>query len=154
MWWTVNSGGRYTGVSLCNHFSFSVAMKFVKMKGWGKKERTGECGGLKARESRQAVKGHFSAAEPRVFVTEGPGQGKAPRTVRFCETLLHLGVFESSVLSLCSLLKYWNLLCCVRPFLLWPEASVLESLKRKLLVHWQTELGGNNELQIEGSAVW
>ena len=70
------------------------------------------------------------------------GPGEARRTVTYNEELsrttkpfFHCGFFEFSVLSLCSSLKDWNLLCYVWSFLLWPEASILESLKRKLLVH-------------------
>lgn len=51
------------------------------------------------------------------------------------ERLFTLVSLNSPVLSLCTLLKYWNLLCYVWSFSLWPKASILKSFKRKLLVH-------------------
>lgn len=138
-WWTQVKG--IFGISLCSHFTFSVTINFVKMfKVEGKKRRNRWVWRIWDEQSWLTVKGCFSGVSPSVFMTE-PGTGEAWGTVTYYEAFSHCGFFEFSVLSLCSSLKYWNLLCSVWSFLLWPEASILESLKRKLLVHWQNKWG-------------
>lgn len=135
-------------VSLCNHFNFSVTMKFIKIKGWGGEapQKIGKCGAYKERWIRQS-KSIFGQCG-HVYLWQCPGK-RSHRVCRVPETFSHYGSLNSLGLSLYFLPGYWR--CS---FALWPEASVSESLKRKLVVHWRDKWGKNTELQIECSAVW
>lgn len=82
---------------------------------------------------------HFSAVEWSVFVTEWSGRRRVTECGRYRETSFHLGLEVS-----CAFL--FLLTEVLESALLWsfplqPEASVLQSLKRKLPEHGQNKWG-------------
>ena len=129
-----------------------VAMKFVKFKGWGwgrkKKQESVED---KRREKAGDLKVCFNRFG-QGCLWQSLGQGEARGTVTCHETFFFtLASLNFLVPSLCSLPRYWNLLC--GPSLSGPKPQYWSLLKRNCLCADKIS-EGNIELQIGCSTVW